>query len=196
MNCIIKIIIGILITAIDMEMRIGGVQINIVSDLIGYGIVIWALKDMIPWSPCFKKSRKFAILSIITYIGLRFSLNIQTELNWRVAFIGFGTIFFIYMTYYIMEGMLVKNKMEKIYEVNQNLRGSWIIMTISIFIYCFLSITDLSVLTQEWGLPGLENLVLAIVGVICFAALIYHLMILNQNRMALQKVSEEAQESK
>ena len=53
---------------------------------------------------------------------------------------GMGAIFYIYMTYYIMEGLMVKNKMEKITEPNANLKGAWMALAVAQFFqHCVLA---------------------------------------------------------
>lgn len=191
---IIMIIIGLLITAVDMEWLIAGVQINLLSDLAGYILILIGLKGMLEWSPCFKRSRKHALLSLLSYIGLRISLNLGAGQQAIGLFVGLGTIFFIYMTYYMMEGMIVKNKTEKVFEPNANLKGSWIAMAAAMFVYCFCNLADLKAIAEQYNLPGLENLVMMILSVAVFATEAFFCMVLNQNRMLLFPVQQEKEE--
>lgn len=95
-----------------------------------------------------------------------------------------------------MEGLYVKNKTEKIYELNSQLRGSWIAMAISRFVYCFLGLTDLESLTAEMGIEGMESMILVVVSAVAFVIEAFFLLTLNQNRMLLEEKDKVGQKSR
>ena len=94
-----------------------------------------------------------------------------------------------------MEGLYVKNKTEMIYELNSQLRGSWIALAVSRFVYCFLGLTDLDSLTAEIGMEGMESMILVIVSTVVFVIEAFFLLTLNQNRMLLEEKNKVGQKS-
>lgn len=191
MNAMLTLMAGLLIVALDFEVSIGGIAINIISDIIGHFIIIFSAKKLIPWSPCFKKTIKHGILGAIFYLGYRISINMGAVISLQLFFSGFGAIFYIYMTYYIMEGLVVKNKMEKMTEPNGNLKGSWVAMAIVAFAYCFASLMNLQQVMIELGVPGLDNIILLVLNGAVLITTVFFVMVLNQNRMLLLAKQEK-----
>lgn len=131
MKDLIKVMAGLFILSLDNRVQMDIVAINVITDIVGHALVIWGVTGLIPWSPCFKRSRTHAVLSLIFCLGIRG----VTYFQWPQAFIslvyGMSAIFYIYMTYYIMEGLMVKNKTEKITEPNANLKGAWTALAVA-----------------------------------------------------------------
>lgn len=187
MSCFFKMIVGFLFLAFRFQVEIVGMTVDVLSDIIGYGLIIWSCKEMIEWSPCFKKTRKNAILALILYVGNVVMQNFNASSVMQGVFLGFGTITFIYMTYYILEGLYVKNKTEKVYEVNSQLKGAWIAMAVARFLYCFFSLADLETLTEELGIVGSESFILQIIEMIGLLTQVFFILTLNQNRVLLEE---------
>jgi len=187
MNCFIKLIIGFLFHAFDFQMNVGSFTFDIVPDFVGYGLIFWACKDMLDWSPCFKKVRKHAVIALVISVIGMIAQNGNAGFTIQGTLLGIETIAFIYMSYYILEGLYVKNKTEKIYELNSQLRGSWIALAVAHFLYCFCMLTDLEALTKELGIEGAENMILTVISGIAFVVEAFFLLTLNQNRVLLQE---------
>lgn len=182
MNCILKVMLGLFLSVLDGKVQINIWYLNILTDILGYGLIIWGVHEMIPWSPCFKKSRTHAVWAAVCSIGLRFALNFSVSYSIQSLLRGMGTIFFIYLTYYMMEGYVVKNKMDKIEEPTGNLKGAWIALAVSNALYCFCYLADLKELMLELGLEGLEQTVIGLMGVAVFATDVFFIMVMNQER--------------
>jgi len=195
MDCLIKMIIGFLFLAFNFQVTIGGITFDIIPDVVGYVLIIWSCKEMIEWGPCFKKTRKHAIIALIISFCSIIAQNVSPNFTIQGTLLGLETIAFIYLSYYIMEGMYVKNKTEKIYELNSQLRGAWIAMAVSRFIYCFCMLTDFEALTEELGIAGAEGLILSVIHAVAFVIEVFFLLLLNQNRMLLDEKKKTVQKS-
>lgn len=193
MNCFLKMIIGFIFLSFDLRVNFGGFVVDILSDVIGYGFIIWSCKEMLEWSPCFKKTRKHAIIAVILCILKIAAENMKAGFTINASLTGLETIAFIYTTYYILEGLYVKNKTEKIYEISAQLKGSWIAMAVSSFLYSFLSMSDLSAVVEEMNLPGLDTVIMQVLSVVSFAVQIFFMLTLNQNRILLDERTKKNQ---
>ncbi len=182
MKDLIKVMAGLFILSLDNRVQMDIVAINVITDIVGHALVIWGVTGLIPWSPCFKRSRTHAVLSLIFCLGIRG----VTYFQWPQAFVslvyGMSAIFYIYMTYYIMEGLMVKNKTEKITEPNANLKGAWTALAVAEFLFCFCYLADIGELLQEIGLGGLERSVRGLFGAAAFALSTFFIIIINQIR--------------
>lgn len=195
MNCFIKMIIGFLFLAFDFQIKPGGLTLDLASDIIGYVFIIWSCKETIEWSPCFKKTRKHAIIALIIHILSVIAQNINAGFTIEGALLGIETIAFIYMSYYVLEGLYVKNKTEKVYELNSQLKGAWIAMAVSRFVYCVLTLADLNTITEGLGIVGMEGTILTILNAVAFIIEVFFLLSLNQNRILLEEKKKEGQKS-
>lgn len=191
MNCWIKMIVGFLFLAFDFQVNIAGVTLDIVSDIIGYVLIILACKEMLEWSPCFKKTRKHAVIALVVYILSIVAQNINAGFTIQGTLLGIETIAFIYLSYYVLEGLYVKNKTEKIYELNAQLKGAWIAMAVSRFVYCFFMLTDLESLTEELGIAGAEGMILTGISAVALVIEVFFILLLNQNRVLLDEKKKQ-----
>lgn len=168
MTSLIKIIIGLLFLIVDIEIQISSITIDLASNLIGFVFLVIGFQEIMEWSPLMKRSRKHVVIGMIAYILMRISQNFQAAELIERLMIGIEIITLIYLTYYLMEGILVKTKMEKKDEMNGNLRGAWVLFAISIGIYGFARISDFQSLLEIIQLGGLEQFVLRLleIGVI------------------------------
>lgn len=195
MSDFLKMILGFLFLVFNIQVKLGSITLDIVPDFIGYVLIFLACKDMIEWSPCFKKTRKHTIIALVISVCRIFAQNINAGFTVQGTLLGIETIAYIYLTYYIMEGLYVKNKTEKVYELNSQLKGAWIAMAVSRFLYCFLSLADLDSLTKEFGIEGMESIILLIISAVAFVVEAFFLLTLNQNRMLLEENKKAEQKS-
>lgn len=196
MSDFLKMIVGFLFLVFNIQVKLGKFTLDIIPDFIGYGLIFWAGKGLIEWSPCFKKTRKHAVIALVISVCRIVVQNINAGFTVQGTLLGIETIAYIYLSYYVMEGLYVKNKTEKIYELNSQLRGSWIAMAISRFVYCFLGLTDLESLTAEMGIEGMESMILVVVSAVAFVIEAFFLLTLNQNRMLLEEKDKVGQKSR
>lgn len=182
MNSLIKVMAGLFIITLDGRIQMDIVMANILTDIVGHALVIWGVTGLIPWSPCFKSSRLHAVLSLIFSLGTRVVTSQGMSQSFMALMYGMTAIFYIYMTYYIMEGLMVKNKMEKITEPNSNLKGAWMALAVAEFLYSFCYLADIGSLMQEFELAGLEGAVRGLVGAAAFATSTFFIIMINQVR--------------
>ncbi len=193
MSDFLKMIIGFLFLVFNVQVKLGSITLDIIPDFIGYGLIFLAAKEMLDWSPCFKKTRKHAVIALVISIGRVIALNRNLAFTVQGTLLGIETIAYIYLSYYVMEGLYVKNKTDKIYELNSQLRGAWIAVAVARFIYCFLGLTDLESLTAEFGMEGLESTILILVSVVAFVVEAFFVLTLNQNRMLIEEKNKAEQ---
>ena len=196
MSDFLKMIVGFLFLVFNIQVNLGSLTLDIVPDFIGYGLIFFACKGMLDWSPCFKKTRKHAIIAFVISLCRIIALNVNASFTVQGTLLGIETIAYIYLSYYVMEGLYVKNKTDKVYELNSQLRGSWIAVAVSRFVYCFLSLADLDSLTVELGLEGMESMILIIISTVAFVIEAFFLLTLNQNRVLLEEKHKVEQGSK
>ncbi len=190
MKDLIKVMAGLFIISLDNRIRMDIIMVNIVTDIVGHTLLIWGVTGLIPWSPCFKLSRKHAVLSLIFCLGTRLVTYLNMPQSVMALMYGMGAIFYIYMTYYIMEGLMVKNKMEKITEPNANLKGAWMALAIAQFFYCLCYLADIGEFLEEVGLGGLESPVKGLFGAAAFALSTFFIIMINQVRGLLYPKAE------
>lgn len=194
MKALIKLMAGLLIITLDGRVQMDIVAVNVITDLVGHALIIWAAAELTEWTPCFKSCRNYAILSLFGSLAIRLVTWKGLTDSFTALAYGLATIFRIYMTYYIMEGLMVKNKMEKITEPNANFKGAWMAMAVAEFLYCLCYLTDIGDILTEFGLGGLEESVRALVGAAAFALNTFFVIVINQIRELLYpKNTEEAE---
>lgn len=191
MKALMKLMAGLFIVALDGRVQMNIILINIITDAAGYALILMSLTELIPWSPCFKRGRRHAIGAFISSLGIRAVNYFELPQSFYALVYGMSAIFYIYMTYYIMEGLLVKNKTEKITEPNSNLRGAWTALAIAQFLYSFCYLAEIGSLLEGVGLGGLEAPVKALFGAAAFAANTFFVIMINQIRMLLFPKQEE-----
>lgn len=188
MTGIVKIIIGLLLLIVDLEFQIGGMTLDIVSDLAGYIMVIIGLNEILEWSPLIKRSRKHGVIGIIAYIFMRLAGLLDSEKLIGMVMYGITIITFIYMTYYFMEGILVKAKMEKKNDLDGTVRGGWIILVIAMGLLGFASISDLNSILDGFQLAGLEGSIIWILNVaVVFSGLYFIALLYQINKLLYPK---------
>lgn len=188
----IKLMAGLLIISLDGRVQMNLTAVNVVTDLAGHALIIWAVTEMMEWSPCFKRCRNYAVLSLVGSLAVRLVTWKGLTGSFPALAYGLAAIFRIYMTYYMMEGLMVKNKMEKITEPNANFKGAWMALAVAEFLYCLCYLTDIGELLAEFGLGGLEGSVRALVGAVAFALNAFFVIVINQIRELLYpRKSEE-----
>lgn len=190
MKDLIRVMAGLFILSLDNRVRMDIFTVNVITDIVGHGLLIWGVTGLIPWSPCFKSSRTHAILSLIFCLGVRVVSYYPVMHSLTALMYGMAAIFYIYMTYYIMEGLMVKDKMEKITEPNANLKGAWIALAIAEFLYCFCYLAEIGEFLNEVGLGGLEGPIRGLTGAAAFATSTFFIIIINQVRGMLFPKSE------
>lgn len=196
MSDFFKMIIGFLFLVFNIQVKLGGITLDIVPDFIGYILIILACKGMIEWSPCFKKTRKHAIIALVISVCRMVAQNRNAGFRVQGSLLGIETIAYIYLSFYILEGIYVKNKVEKVYELNSQLKGSWIAMIVARFAYCFFSLTDLDSITKEFGMEGMESMILLVISAVAFVIEAFFILTLNQNRMLLEEKNKMEPKSK
>ncbi len=187
MSNFLKMILGFLFLVFNIQVKLGGITLDIVPDFIGYGLIFLATKGLLEWSPCFQKTRKYAVIAFVISVCRIIAQNINATFTVQGTLLGIETIAYIYLSYYVMEGLYVKNKTDKIYELNSQLRGAWIAVAVSRFIYCFLGLTDLDSLTAELGIEGMESTILVLISAVTFVVEAFFVLTLNQNRMLIEE---------
>ena len=187
MSNFLKMILGFLFLVFNIQVKLGGITLDIVPDFIGYGLIFLAAKGLLEWSPCFRKTRKYAVIAFVISVCRIIAQNINATFTVQGTLLGIETIAYIYLSYYVMEGLYVKNKTDKIYELNSQLRGAWIAVAVSRFIYCFLGLTDLDSLTAELGIEGMESTILVLISAVTFVVEAFFVLTLNQNRMLIEE---------
>lgn len=192
MKSLIMLMAGLLIASFDERVQMAFIPVNVVTDIVGYVLIIKGLTGVIPWSPCFKRSRTYAILAMIATLGIRVVNHFGIEYSADALTYGLSAIFYIYTTYYILEGILVKTKTEKITETNSNLRGAWMALSVAQFLYSICYLADIGGLLENIGLAGLESPIRSLFGAAAFATNAFFVIMLNQTRMLLFPKKEEA----
>lgn len=187
MSNFLKMILGFLFLVFNIQVKLGGITLDIVPDFIGYGLIFLATKGLLEWSPCFQKTRKYAVIAFVISVCRIIAQNINATFTVQGTLLGIETIAYTYLSYYVMEGLYVKNKTDKIYELNSQLRGAWIAVAVSRFIYCFLGLTDLDSLTAELGIEGMESTILVLISAVTFVVEAFFVLTLNQNRMLIEE---------
>lgn len=81
--------IGMLFIAFDYFVKIGSFNFDLLTDLIGYGLVFSTIKKFPTRNNLFKKLTKFTIIGLITYIGQEILINVNI-----------GSFIMQYMEYY------------------------------------------------------------------------------------------------
>ncbi len=158
MSNFLKMILGFLFLVFNIQVKLGGITLDIVPDFIGYGLIFLATKGLLEWSPCFQKTRKYAVIAFVISVCRIIAQNINANF-----------------------------KTDKIYELNSQLRGAWIAVAVSRFIYCFLGLTDLDSLTAELGIEGMESTILVLISAVTFVVEAFFVLTLNQNRMLIEE---------
>lgn len=193
MKNLIMLMAGLLIATFDERVQMSIIPINVVTDIVGYALVIWGLTGLITWSPCFKRARTYAVLAMISTLGIRVVNYFGIEYSADALTYGLAAIFYIYTTYYVLEGIMVKNKTEKITEPNANLKGAWMALSVAQFLYSICYLTDIGGLLENIGLGGLEDPIKSLFGAAAFATNAFFVIMLNQVRMLLFPKQEDTQ---
>ncbi|NLZ80747.1 MAG: hypothetical protein GX913_02940 [Clostridiales bacterium] len=180
MTALVKIIIGLLLLLVDIEFRVAGFTFDIVSDLVGFIFVIIGLQEILEWSPLLKRSRKHAFIGAVAYVLMRFTQSFVLGKLIEMIMLAITLITFIYLTYYLMEGILVKAKMEKKDDITGTIRGGWIIFAIALGLYGFASISDLNSILEGFQLAGLEQSIIWILNVAVIFSGLYFIALLHQ----------------
>lgn len=191
MKALIKLMAGLFIVALDGRVQMSMVLVNVITDVVGYALIFIGLTELIPWSPCFKRGRKHAVGAFIFSLGIRAVTYFGLSQSFAALAYGMTAIFYIYMTYYIMEGLLVKNKTEKITEPNSNLRGAWTALAVGQFLYSLCYLAEIGSFLEEVGLGGLDAPVKALFGAAAFATNTFFIIMINQTRLLLFPKQEE-----
>lgn len=125
--------IGMLFIAFDYFVKIGSFNFDLLTDLIGYGLVFSTIKKFPARNNLFKKLTKFTIIGLITYIGQEILINVNIGM-FHYAIYGIlsavGTMAFMYLGFYMMEGMMLEAKINRALKNMQNMRGSAVIFSI------------------------------------------------------------------
>ena len=190
MKALIKLMAGLIIITLDGRIQLDIMPVNVITDIVGYGLIIWGATELVSWSPCFKSCRLHAVLSLIFSLGIRMVTYFEMSHSFVALMYGMTAIFYIYMTYYIMEGLMVKNKMEKITEPNANLKGAWMALAVAEFLYSLCYLADIGTFLEEVGLGGLEAPVRGLVGAVAFALNAFFVIMINQVRGLLYPKKE------
>lgn len=196
MKDLIMLMAGLLIATFDERVQMSFIPVNVVTDIVGYILLIRGLTGLIPWSPCFKRSRTYAIFAMISTLGIRVVNYFGIAYSADALTYGLSAIFYIYTTYYILEGIIVKNKTEKITETNANLRGAWMALSVAQFLYSLCYLADIGNLLEGIGLAGLEDPIKSLFGAAAFATNAFFVIMLNQTRILLFPKQEEAEDTK
>lgn len=194
MKALIRLMAGLIIITLDGRIQMDTVVINVITDLVGHALIIWGATGLIPWSPCFKSCRLQAVLSLVFSLGIRLVTYYELPHSFAALTYGMAAIFHIYMTYYIMEGLMVKNKMEQITEPNANLKGAWMALAVADFLYCLCYLADIGTFLEGVGLGGLEGSVRGLVGAAAFALNAFFVIMINQVRGLLYPKKADAAE--
>lgn len=185
MKDLIILMVGLVVATFDERVQMNIIPVNLVTDIVGYALVIKGLTGLIPWSPCFKRARIYAVLAMISTLGIRAVRYFGIAYSADALTYGLAAIFYIYTTYYILEGIIVKNKMEKITETTSNLRGAWVALSVAQFLYSICYLADIGSLLEGIGLAGLEDPIKSLFGAAAFATNAFFVIMLNQTRILL-----------
>lgn len=185
MKDLIKVMAGLFIISLDNRIQMDILPVNVATDIAGHLLLIWGVTGLIPWSPCFKSSRFQAVLSLAFCLGIRLVTYLKLSHSAVALMYGMSTIAYIYMTYYMMEGLMVKIKTEKLTELNANLKGAWMALAVAGFVYCLCYLADIGSFLQEVGLGGLESPVRALTGAAAFGTNAFFVIMINQIRESL-----------
>lgn len=125
--------IGMLFIAFDYFVKIGPLNFDLFTDIIGYVLILSIVSKFPQRNNLFKKLTKFSIMGLITYIGQELLININIGM-FHYAIYGIlsaiGAMAFMYLGFYMMEGMLLEAKINRCLKSMQNMRGSAIIFSI------------------------------------------------------------------
>lgn len=191
MTGIVKIVIGLILMIIGIEARISWLRFDIISDIIGSILVIIGLNEIIEWSPLLKRSRKHAIIGVVAHVLMYIAGFYEIAKLIELLMLAITIITFIYMTYYLMEGILVKAKTEKKNEISGTIRGGWIILAIATGLYGFASISDFRSLLDGFQLAGLEYMILWFLNVAVTFSGLYFVVLLYQVKLLLYPKEEK-----
>lgn len=185
MKDMIILMAGLLIATFDERVQMNIIPVNLVTDIAGYALVIRGLTGLIPWSPCFKRARRYAIFAMLSTLGIRAVKYFGIAYSADALTYGLAAIFYIYTTYYTLEGITVKTKTEKITETTSNLRGAWVGLSVAQFLYSLCYLADIGSLLEGIGLAGLETPIKSLFGAVAFASNAFFVIMLNQTRQLL-----------
>lgn len=191
MKALIELMLGLFIITLDGRAQMNIILVNVITDVAGYGLLIAGMTGLIPWSPCFKKGRWHAAGALVFSIGLRVVQYLELTQEYRAVAYGMTAVFYIYMTFYIVEGIDVKCKTEKRTEQNANLRGIWIVTAAAQMLYSFCSLVDLQGFLEGFQLGVLTAPLRAVLGVLAFVANSFFVITINQIRIQLFPKREE-----
>lgn len=194
MKALIELMAGLFIIALDGRAQMNIILVNVITDVVGYALLIIGLTGLIPWSPCFKKGRWHAIGAFIFSLGLRLVKYLELSQEYDTIVYGMTAVFYIYMTFYIVEGLAVKCKVENITEQNSNLKGIWVISAAAQMLYSFCHLVDLQGFLAGFELGVLTAPIRIVVGVAAFVANSFFVIVINQIRIQLFPKQEEIAE--
>lgn len=129
--------IGMLFIAFDYFVKLGPLNFDLFTDLIGYVLILSIVSKFPQRNNLFKKLTKFSIMGLITYIGQELLININIGM-FHYAIYGIlsaiGTMAFMYLGFYMMEGMLLEAKINRSLQNMQNIKGASVIFAIVVLV--------------------------------------------------------------
>lgn len=129
--------IGMLFIAFDYFVKLGPLNFDLFTDLIGYVLILSIVSKFPQRNNLFKKLTKFSIMGLITYIGQELLININIGM-FHYAIYGIlsaiGAMAFMYLGFYMMEGMLLEAKINRSLQNMQNIKGASVIFAIVVLV--------------------------------------------------------------
>lgn len=141
------ILVGIALISLELNIKLGGITIDIFNDIIGYVLILIGLIPLAGRNSQFKKSRKTAITGILISCAVQFFYFFDFGEHTALAYTfckAFTTIFFIYLTFYFSESIILESKMQMKAAVTRTLRITWSILGFMAFAYYIAVMSDLS----------------------------------------------------
>ena len=133
---VILVLAGVLLLAVEFILNIGGVKVDVLSDVLGYVLILAGVWNLSVRNNIFRKSRSTAVKGFIVAVAVQvvYCINIgEMQANAELFAKGIATIFFIYFTYYFMEAVALEAKMQNKAAVTRSFRIAWSVFGVMIF---------------------------------------------------------------
>lgn len=142
------IMAGILLLALQFNIKIGAATIDVFSDIIGFALIIIGILPLAERNIMFKESRNRAIIGILmAIIGQAINMTDWGDAasTMNTIAVGLSTIFTIYFTYYFTEALILESKFQDKTATTRSFFITWSIMALLIFIHYIAFMSNISI---------------------------------------------------
>lgn len=151
---ILLILVGIAIQIIEFRVKIGGIYIDLSSDIIAYVLIFIGILPLTLRNNLFKKSRNNAAIALLVAIfaqAVSFFDLADAQRVFDLFTRALTTIFSIYFTYYFTEGLILEAKSQDKSAVTRGFRLIWTFLGASVFAYyvAYMSQIELAIIIVQ-----------------------------------------------